>query len=114
MTDIDAQIPNLEWFFTTFMHQDWTIHGESLAEIFENLGGLQGVSETLRIEVRTLIDQGHSHQWLDDLFYGRWLAGYEPNEDEGGTWTDVLHQIEELCSLYERKQCNGDRNIETT
>ena len=102
MTDFDSKYPTIRRLFIAYLHQDWTIDGESLPGLFENLRALQEMSADLSREINSILSEGYSHEDLDYIFFNRWLTGYEPYEDEGETWVDVLRQIEELCSFYAR------------
>lgn len=95
-----SHLPNLHHLFVAYLNQDWSTDGDTLEEIFQNRSELQRMSPELRSEISDLLQPGPTDQELDDLLYGEWLAGYEPDEDEGETWTDVLHQIKDLCGYY--------------
>ncbi|WP_161628669.1 contact-dependent growth inhibition system immunity protein [Nocardiopsis salina] len=100
MNNIEEKYPTIEEFFSTYLHQDWTIDGESLPEPFENLKALQEMSADLIQEINSLLSDSYSNEDLDCIFFDRWLTGYEPNEDEGESWHDVLRQIRKICEAY--------------
>ena len=102
MNNIDEKYPTIRRLFIACLHQDWTIDGENLPELFENARELQSISADLGPEINSLLSENYSNEDLDYVFFNRWLTGYEPNEDEGETWHDVLRQIEELCGIHAR------------
>ncbi|WP_152436841.1 contact-dependent growth inhibition system immunity protein [Nocardiopsis xinjiangensis] len=103
MSNIEEKYPTIKKLFITYLHQDWTIDGENLPDLFENLKALQGMSADLIQEINSLLSENYSNEDLDYIFFNRWLAGYEPDEDEGETWHDVLRQIRSISESYSQK-----------
>ncbi|WP_407942010.1 contact-dependent growth inhibition system immunity protein [Nocardiopsis codii] len=84
---------NLSYLFNYYLHQDWTIDGETLSDVFERNEALHELSRGIRQEAEILLKEGHDNQHLDDIFFGRWGAGYEPEADDYQTWHEVLREI---------------------
>ena len=84
---------NLSYLFNYYLHQDWTIEGETLSAVFEQNEALHEISKRLRKEAELLLEEGHSNRHLDDIFFGRWGAGYEPEAEGHETWQEVLEDI---------------------
>ena len=74
--------------------------GESLPEIFEEQEGAQDIAPRLKQEIELLLSENFSNEYFDEVLYGQWRAGYEPDEGEGETWADALHQIRDLCEIH--------------
>lgn len=96
----EKRYPTLSYLFNAYLHQDWTIDGNSLPEIFRNSEGLQSLAPRIQADIGSLLAEGHDHECLDRLFFGRWQAGYEPDEDDGEDWLDVLEQISRICRTH--------------
>lgn len=83
----------------TYLHQDWTIDGNTLEEVFENNEGLEGITEEVKRGAQTLIDSELSEHELDKIMLG-WGAGYEPEAEGFGDWRESLREIVRLCDKY--------------
>ncbi|WP_152477034.1 hypothetical protein [Nocardiopsis salina] len=55
-------LPNLEYFFTEFLHRGWGIGGESLLGIFQNHTDLQGSCPAMYPEVMALLGSKVSNE----------------------------------------------------
>lgn len=91
---------NLCYLFNYYLHQDWTIEGETLSEVFERNQALHKISKGLQQEATALLEEGHDNQHLDEIFFGRWSAGYEPEAEGHETWNDVLREIVLISERY--------------
>jgi|SRR5690625_661040 len=98
--DPNSRFPNLSHLFGAYLDQDWSADGDTLDEIFENRSALRKMAPSFKKEISDILSLRLSNQELDDIFFGEWGAGYEPDEDEGETWEDVLCQIYTICSKY--------------
>ncbi|WP_433700935.1 contact-dependent growth inhibition system immunity protein [Nocardiopsis sp. CA-288880] len=90
----------LSYLFNYYLHQDWTIEGETLSEVFEKNTVLQSLSGGIKREAEALLAEEHKNQHLDDIFFGRWSAGYEPEADGLDDWHHVLREIVRYCDRY--------------
>ncbi|WDZ88849.1 contact-dependent growth inhibition system immunity protein [Nocardiopsis sp. HUAS JQ3] len=100
MKSMDNRFRNRCYLFNYYLHQDWTIEGETLSEVFEKNKTLHEISQGLRQEAKTLLKEGHDNQCLDDIFFGRWSAGYEPEVEGHEDWNDVLREIVRFSDRY--------------
>lgn len=98
--NFNSEIPQLHYLFVSYLHQDWTVEGELLSEIFQNHRELQVRAVRIRSEVSALLGSGIDDSGLDRIFFGKWRTGYEPDEDEGETWIDVLRRISDICDRH--------------
>lgn len=87
-------------FFVTFLHQDWSIDGDTLEEVFDTNMGFGDMKEGLRADVKALIDSDFSEDLLEQILVGRWSIGYEPEYGGFGSWRGVLGEIVRLCDKY--------------
>ncbi|WP_307851323.1 contact-dependent growth inhibition system immunity protein [Nocardiopsis sp. MG754419] len=88
-------------FFKTFMHQDWTISGETLEEVFESIEGFQEMRGGIRQGARALVESELTDQQLDEIIFGQWGSGYEPEVEDFGNWRSALEEIIRLCDKYD-------------
>ena len=95
----------VEHLFGAYLHQDWTIDGHSLEEVFANAEALQELSPEIHREVTAMLQEEPTNQELEGLFFGQWQTGYEPEDPEGEDWIGVLHNLLEICETY-----RGDRD----
>jgi hypothetical protein len=100
MTSPEGRYKNLCHLFTYYLHQDWTIEGGTLTEVFKRNQSLHEISKGIQEEARTLLEEGHGNQYLDGLFFGRRSAGYEPEAEGEATWHDTLRKIITVCGRY--------------
>lgn len=106
VSGVSSNVPRLEDLqsirrcFETYLHQDWTIDGESLEEVFENNGCLGGIRLNVKAEAQSLIDSDLTDVQLDQLFTGQWGAGYEPEVEEFEDWRAALREIVRLCNMH--------------
>ena len=96
----DKELEDIRRVFETLLHQDWTIEGHTLEEVFENNYRLNGIRDGVRKGAQLLIDSELTNQHLDEIFFGLWGAGYEPEAEEFEDWRDVLREIVRLCDKY--------------
>ncbi|MES0836710.1 contact-dependent growth inhibition system immunity protein [Nocardiopsis tropica] len=89
----EERYKNLCYLFNYYLHQDWTVEGETLSEVFERNDALHEISRGLRQEAIILLEKRHDNQYLDDMFFGRWGAGYEPEAEGLETWHEVLREV---------------------
>lgn len=100
MDEMKEKYKNLHRLFAVYLHQDWTVEGDSLSGVFRNQKGLQGLSPKIHEDIEGLLAEGHGSDYLDRLFVRKWHTGYEPDEDAGEDWGDVLGQISQICREY--------------
>lgn len=100
MRNTERKLDSLRYLFTHYLHQDWTIEGESLSDIFEQNGALQDVSKEIKQEAESLLEEEHDNQHLDDIFFNHWSAGYEPEVEGYENWSDVLREIVRISGRY--------------
>lgn len=87
-------------FFVNYLHQDWSIYGETLEELFETNQGLGSLKEGVRAQARLLICSELDNEQLDQVFFGQWQAGYEPEAEDFEDWRAVLEEIVRLCDRH--------------
>jgi hypothetical protein len=100
----EEKYKNLSYLFNYYLHQDWTIEGETLAKVFEQNEALHEISQGIQREAELLLKEGHDHQYLDDIFFGRWSAGYEPEVEGYETWQEVLEEIIRFSKRYTKDE----------
>jgi hypothetical protein len=100
MEEMKEKYKNLHRVFAAYLHQDWTVEGSSLTEVFRNQKGLQDLAPKIHGEINDLLSEGHGNDYLDRLFVRKWHTGYEPDEDADEDWGDVLEQISRICREY--------------
>ncbi|WP_017582492.1 hypothetical protein [Nocardiopsis valliformis] len=100
-------LDSIEWFFATFLHQDWTINGESLAEVFEGVDGLGPRREGVRRDAVLLLESGLGHEQLDRILWHAAQPGYEPEYEGFEDWRAALREIVRLCDLYRERARSG-------
>ncbi|WAE75598.1 contact-dependent growth inhibition system immunity protein [Streptomonospora nanhaiensis] len=96
----EEKYKNLSYLFNCYLHQDWTIEGENLSEVFDSSQALQNLSGGIQREAETLLAEEYDNQFLDDIFFGQWGAGYEPEADGLDDWQHVLKEIVRYCDRY--------------
>lgn len=84
----------------TYLHQDWTIEGSTLEEVFENNEGLEGIAEEVKSGSQYLIDSNLSNHELDRIIMIEWGAGYEPEVEGFDDWRAALREIVRLCDKH--------------
>src|SRR5690625_3475523 len=93
MRNTERKLDSLRYLFTHYLHQDWTVEGEYLSDIFEQYGALQDVAKEIKQEAESLLEEVHDNKHLDDIFFNHWSIAYE-NEKEGSeNWSDVVREI---------------------
>jgi len=100
MRNTERKLDSLRYLFTHYLHQDWTVEGEYLSDIFEQNGALQDVSKEIKQEAESLLEEEHDNQHLDDIFFNHWSAGYEPEVEGYENWSDVLREIVRISGRY--------------
>lgn len=100
MNPRSEDLKNARHFFVTFLHQDWSIDGDALAEVFDSNMGFGGMKVGLLEDVNNLIDSGYSEAQLEQILVGRWSIGYEPEYGGFESWRDVLREIVRLCEVH--------------
>ena len=100
MEEMKDKYKDLHRLFVAYLHQDWTVEGSSLSEVFVNNEGLQSRAPGIYEDVESLLKENRDNDDLDRLFVRKWHTGYEPEEDEGENWTDVLQEIARICLTY--------------
>lgn len=98
--DKSTELADIKRVFETLLHQDWTIEGNTLEEVLENNHGLEGTRDGVRDGARILIESSLTDRRLDDLIFGYWDAGYEPEAEGFDGWREVLREIVRLCDEY--------------
>lgn len=93
-------LQNARYFFETFLHQDWSIDGDTLAEVFESNMGFGKLKEGLKNDAQMLIDSNFNNAELEQILVGRWSIGYEPEYGGFENWREVLQEIIRLCDKY--------------
>ncbi|MEU3210494.1 hypothetical protein ABZ631_06200 [Nocardiopsis alba] len=100
--DKSEDLSDIKHFFQAYLHQDWTIDGNTLEEVFENNHGLEGIREGVGTGARILIDSDLTEHRPGILLVRHWSAGYEPEDEDLGTWRGILKEIVRLCDAYDR------------
>ncbi|MES0836708.1 contact-dependent growth inhibition system immunity protein [Nocardiopsis tropica] len=93
MASLEGNFKNLHHLFGAYLHQDWSTEGETLSDVFEKSKALQNLSEGMRREAESLLAEEYDNKFLDDIFFGQWGAGYEPEADGLDDWHHVLREI---------------------
>ncbi|GAA1440446.1 hypothetical protein GCM10009602_13220 [Nocardiopsis tropica] len=100
METLEGNFNNLYRLFGSYLHQDWTIEGETLSKVFEQNNALHEICKGIKQEAKLLLEKGYDNQFLDDIFFGQWGAGYEPEADGLDDWHHVLREIVRYCERY--------------
>ena len=100
MATLEENFKNLYYLFGAYLHQDWTIEGETLSDVFDKSQALQNLSGGIKREAESLLAGEYDNQFLDDIFFGQWGAGYEPEADGLDDWHHVLREIVRYCDRY--------------
>ncbi|MGQ4269853.1 contact-dependent growth inhibition system immunity protein [Nocardiopsis changdeensis] len=103
MDKAKEEYANLYHLFTLYLHQDWTLEGSGISDIFSRSEGLQELSPGICREAKALIEEGRGNEYLDRLFFGKWSAGYEPEAEGFEDWSAVLKEIVKVSGRYVRE-----------
>lgn len=96
----DEELQDIRRLFETFLHQDWTIHGETLEEVLANNYGMDGTTEGIRIGALSLLKSDLTELQFEQLASGSWGAGYEPEAEGFEDWRSALREIIRICDTY--------------
>lgn len=98
----------IEHLFTAYLHQDWTIDGDSLEEVFQNVEPLQLLAPKIHGQIGQLLKENPTNEELEELFWGQWQTGYEPDDPEGEDWVGTLKRIMDICEGYMDKKSSRE------
>lgn len=94
------ELESARHFFVTFLHQDWSIDGDTLEEVFDTNMGFGDMKEGLRGDVVSLIDSDYSEAQLEYILVGMWSIGYEPEYGGFEGWRDFLRGLVRICETH--------------
>ncbi|GAA3985421.1 hypothetical protein FOF52_06410 [Thermobifida alba] len=78
---------SLRYFVEAYLQQDWNIDGENILEIPRSRRELASIHSEIQRDAETLLSEGFSEGEPGDLFERSWKSEYEPDCNEGETWT---------------------------
>lgn len=96
----NEELQDIRWLFNTFLHQDWTIDGETLEEVFANNRYMEGATEGIRIGALSLLKSDLTELQIEQLAAGPCGAGYEPEAEGFEDWRSALREIIRICDTY--------------
>lgn len=97
------ELSDIEEAFGIYLHQDWTIDGNTLEEVFHENDGFEGFRIGVKKGARLLIDSELTELELEKLIAGSWGVGYEPEVEGFENWRSALREIVRLCEAYDQE-----------